>query len=90
LEAEPEHEIEAAPHGEHPIHAARRVIGDLVENDMERRRAHAGLVGDYRRIVPLEAGAEHLGHHAAKRGDDDFTQRGEPFVRTFEGRQVYN
>jgi hypothetical protein len=57
---------------------------------MEGRRAHARLVGDNCRIVPLEAGAEHLGHHATKRGDDDFAQRSEPFVRAFESRQVYD
>ena len=46
LKAEPEHEVEAPPHGEHAVHAARRVIGDLVEDDMEGRRAHPRLVGD--------------------------------------------
>ena len=48
------------------------------------------MLATIRSIVPLEAGAEHLRHHAAQRGDDDLAQRREPFVGAFERRQVHD
>ena len=48
------------------------------------------MLATIRSRVSLEAGAEHLRHHPAQRGDHDLAQRGQPFVGAFERRQIHD
>ena len=57
---------------------------------MEGGDAHAGLVRDDDVGIALEAGAEHLGHHAPQRRDHDLAERGQAFVRALEGGEIHD
>ena len=88
LEAEPEHDVEAAAHGQHAVHAGGRVVGQLVEDDLVGPWPMPGLATKISLGVALEPAAEQLRHHAAQRGDDELAECRERVVGVLQRRQV--
>ncbi|KPH87829.1 hypothetical protein GLUCOINTEAF2_0204063 [Komagataeibacter intermedius AF2] len=77
LKPQPEHAVQAASHGQLPVHAVRDVGGEFIVEKMERRVAAACLELEDLLGGAVEAGAKKLGHDAATGRDHDLAQSGQ-------------